>query len=225
MFGTVAVLFWWLLFAGTHLGLSTTSGRRALVDRTGERGFLALYSIVSFATFVPLAWTYAHHRHVGPLLWTAPLGSAPHLLGWIASALGWMLVVLALVQPSPVGLAPGAAAQPRGIVRITRHPLFTGLGLWGIGHALLNGFLSDVAFFAGFALFGWAGAAHQDARKRRAPGDPLGAFYAQTSAVPFAAIVAGRTRFVASEISPVGLGAGALVALGLYLAHGWMFGR
>ena len=63
----------------------------------------------------------------------------------------------------------GAATKPgtvKGVLRITRHPLFAGLALWGLAHVLVNGFLSDVVFFGGFPLFSLLGGAHQDARKQ-----------------------------------------------------------
>lgn len=221
---SIQVFFWWLLFAGTHLGFSSKPVRENAIAHTGERTFLGLYTLVSFATFIPLAWTYAHHRHAGPLLWRIVAVPGASGIGLLLSALGWVLVVLAMVQPSATGMVPGAAVQARGIIRITRHPLFVGLGLWDLGHALSNGFLSDVIFFGGFALFGLVGGVHQDARKRATAGEQLAPFFAETSLLPFAAILGGRTRFVPGEIPPLGLAVGVLVATGLYLAHGWMFG-
>lgn len=220
---SLLVLFWWILFAGTHIGLSSAAIRPRAVGALGEQGFLGLYALVSFATFVPLGWTYAHHRGSGPLLWNAAAIPGAGPAGLVLGGLGWVLVVLSLVQPSPVGLDPRATPSAHGVTRITRHPMFAGLGLWGLSHALLTGFLTDVIFFGGFALFGLFGGAHQDARKRLAQPDRLGRFYAETSLLPFAAILTGRTRFAPGEISPMGLAAGIAVAAALYLGHGWMF--
>jgi hypothetical protein len=36
------VLFWWLLFGGTHIGLSARGVRPSLVARLGLRGFQAV---------------------------------------------------------------------------------------------------------------------------------------------------------------------------------------
>jgi len=114
--------------------------------------------------------------------------------------------------------------RARGVVRITRHALFMGIAVWAVGHVIVNGWLSDVLFFGGFAVFSVVGAAHQDARKRVTDHERLRAFFAETSMLPFAAIVGGRTEFVAAEIPVLGVAVGAAAAVGLYLAHPWLFG-
>src|SRR2546428_160425 len=63
------LLFWWALFGGTHLVLSSALVRPKLIATVGERPFLGLYSLVAFATLIPLCWYYAGHKHADPLLW------------------------------------------------------------------------------------------------------------------------------------------------------------
>ena len=46
---TTALL--WLVFAGTHIGLTTRRVRGALVARLGEGGFTALFSVVASVAF------------------------------------------------------------------------------------------------------------------------------------------------------------------------------
>ena len=55
--------------------LSSLRIRRGLVARLGAGPFLGLYSLVAFAFFVPLVWTYFAHKHAGPLLWSIPIGT------------------------------------------------------------------------------------------------------------------------------------------------------
>lgn len=214
------VLLWWLIFAGSHLLLSAQPLRGALIARFSQKGFMGLYSIISLVTFVLLVMAYWPHRHAGPLLWD--LRSIPGImpLATLLSALAWMIIVAANMQPSPVGLAPGASRSARGLTRITRHPLFMGLGLWGLAHCLLNGYASDVIFFGGFAVFAIIGGAHQDQRQRLNP--PLQAFYDETSLLPFGAILAGRNRLVAAELPWKGFAVGLIVAALLYGAHFWL---
>jgi len=218
------IIVWWVAFAGTHMGLSALPVRGPLIARLGDRGFQGVYSIVSLVTFVLLVRAYGAARHAGPQLWS--LGDAPiwHALALVLSAIGLLLAVLALVQPSATAMLPGAAVRARGVVRITRHALFMGIAVWALGHLIVNGWLSDVLFFGGFAVFSIAGAAHQDARKRITDHDRLRAFFAETSLLPFAAILGGRTQFVAAEIPVLGVAVGAAAAVGLYLAHPWLFG-
>jgi uncharacterized membrane protein len=224
MASCIWIIVWWLAFAGTHLGLSALPVRQPLIARLGERGFQGFYSVVSLATFIPLVRAYGTARHAGPQLWS--LGGEPvwHALALVLSALGLLLAVLALVQPSATVMIPGVPVRARGVVRITRHALFMGIALWGLGHTIVNGWLSDVIFFGSFAVFSVVGALHQDARKQVMDGERLRAFYAETSVLPFAAILSGRTEFVADEIPVLGVAAGAAAAVAVYLAHPWLFG-
>jgi uncharacterized membrane protein len=50
-----------LFFVGTHLGVSSSALRPALVGRLGERAYLALYSLLSLLAIVWLvsAWNSA----------------------------------------------------------------------------------------------------------------------------------------------------------------------
>lgn len=220
-----AVLYWWVAFAGTHLVLSALPVRRPLIGRLGERGFQGLYSLIALATFIPLVRAYWIHRHSGPLLWSLRQVPGIRLLAILLATAGLVLVVVSFFQPSPTGMTPGAGPRAHGITRITRHPFFSGVGLWGLGHCLVNGALVDVLFFGGFAVFGLIGAAHQDARKRATEADRLGAFYAETSLLPFKAIVAGQTRLRLAEIPWLGVVVGVALAAILYGLHPWLFSR
>ena len=95
----------------------------------------------------------------------------------------------------------------------------TSFGLWAIAHLLVNGWANDVAFFGGFLVFSLLGTAHQDARKRALDDGSLREFFAESSQVPFAAILAGRTRLVLGEISWIGAALGLAAAVGLFFLH------
>jgi uncharacterized membrane protein len=128
-----------------------------------------------------------------------------------------------VIRPSPVLVGMKGAPGSRGLTRITRHPLFMGIALWGCSHLLLNGYATDVLFFGGLLIFSLLGAWHQDVRKRVTDRERLGPFFAETSFWPFAAILAGRNRLLWSELPWVGLAIGAAAAIGIYALHPWMF--
>jgi len=218
----LAVAALWGLFAATHMVLSSQSVRPRLVAALGERGFLGAYSLVALAAFVPLVWVYIANRHQGALLWALPIGSAGLWAIYAGQAVAWTLAVAGLVSPSPatVGMPEERRPrEPRGVHRITRHPLFMGVGLSGLLHLLVNGFASDVAFWAGFPLFAIAGCAHQDARKRATqPG--YADWIAATPFLPFAG--PGALRGL-RELSPAMVGVGVAVTIGLRLLHGPLF--
>jgi uncharacterized membrane protein len=143
----------------------------------------------------------------------------------ILSVVGIAMVVGAELQPSPAQVGAKRAQGSRGLTRITRHPLFAGIAVWALGHLVMNGYATDVLFFGGMLAFSLVGAMHQDARKRATEGERLGPFLAETSFLPFAAVLAGRNRVVWSELPWAGLAVGAVVAFGIYALHPWMFGR
>jgi uncharacterized membrane protein len=67
-------------------------------------------------------------------------------------------------------------------------------------HLIANGDIASLVFFATLAIVAFAGTVSIDQKRRRLLGAAWVPFAAQTSIIPFAAIVAGRNRFDASEI-------------------------
>jgi uncharacterized membrane protein len=218
------VLFWWLAFCVSHVVLSSIPVRTAIIARTGAQPFQGLYSLVALATFVPMVSCYWGKQHTGPLLWSFMGYTGAEAVGVVLGTAAFSLTVASFFQPSPTSMDPRAAKRPHGLTRVTRHPLFAGFALWGLAHVLINGFLSDLAFFSGFVVFSIVGAAHQDARKKVQLGAEYEAFCAETSFVPFVAILGGRNRLVLGEMPWIGLAVGAAAGVGLYLLHPTMFG-
>src|SRR5262249_61813532 len=99
------LLLWWGLSAGTHVVLSSSLVRPKLIAAVGERPFLGLYSLVAFATLIPLCWSYARHKHADPLLWRTFGGPALYLLArdlnLLLMALAFVLLVHVLVSRPP----------------------------------------------------------------------------------------------------------------------------
>ena len=71
----------------------------------------------------------------------------------------FVLVVLGLRTPNPtaVGMEGLAARSPEGIVRVTRHPLLIGIGLWALVHLVANGDVASFLFFGALAVTALAG--------------------------------------------------------------------
>ena len=186
---TTGIVVLWLLFAATHMVFSSRSVRPRLVTALGERGFLGAYSLIALAIFVPLCWRYFANRHQGALLW-APLVTSTAAL-WVVYALqavAWTLIIAGSLSPSPVTVGlpeERRVKEARGIHRITRHPLFMGVGLFGALHLTVMGSASDVAFWAGLPLFALLGCAHQDRRKLATLGPDYRAWHADTPFLPF----------------------------------------
>lgn len=224
MSGWLLVLFWWATFAGIHLVLSSIPVRRPLIARLGAGAFQALYSLLVGVSLVLLVRAYWASRHAGPLIWEWAALPGMRTVAIALSAAGLALFVASLFPSRSSDRAPGEPRRARGLTRVTRHPGFVGLGLWGLAHALVNGHLSDLIFFGGFPLFGIVGGLHQDARKRATEGESLRAFYRETSFLPFAAIAAGRNRLIVAEIPWSGVAIGFGVVATLYVFHARLFG-
>lgn len=117
-------------------------------------------------------------------------------------------MVLGISRPNPVSaLTGGSNSSAKGVLRITRHPGFMGLAIFGLAHVFVTNSAIDRVFFGGMFLYALAGSARQDWRRRLSASPELLRFFAETSFFPFAAIVTRRNRFVPRELS-----SGALIA-------------
>lgn len=211
---------WWLAFAATHVGLSSARVRARLVAALGQTGFLAVYSLLAFATFVPLVRSYFAHKHTGPFLWY--LGAVPGLrpVMYAGMVIVLALIAAALLRPSPAAIVPGKS-EVAGAYHVTRHPMFMAVGLYGILHLLVARVnASELAFFAGFPLFACLGCWHQDRRKLASGDAAFARFHAQTAFLPF---TGPRALQGLREMGlPLALGAGLAFALRWF--HGPLFG-
>jgi uncharacterized membrane protein len=219
------VVLWWVAFAGTHTILTHPPIRSALVARLGSALFQGLFSLIAFATFVPLVRTFFVYRPSTAI----PLADLARTPGaWWATMLlmlvAFELVVLGFARPNPLALSARAGSGAGGILRITRHPVFMGAALFGLGHLLVNHSSLDRAFFGGVLVYSLLGSAHQDWRKRREGGPDVERFYAETSFFPFVAIATGRTRFQRREIGGIAVAIGLVMFVVVFLFHHRWFG-
>lgn len=211
-----------VLFVVTHLGMSHGSIREALVAKLGRWPFRGVYSLVSFLTLGPAAVMWWGNRHLGPVLW--------QLDPWVERGIALVLMLLAaellvlmLGDPSPASMIPGNT-EPRGVLRITRHPMNMGIALFAVAHLAANGALGDVFFFGSLAVVGLIGPFHMDARLATTRGEGFREFCRQTSVIPFVAIARRRTAFRAEEISIPLFVIGIVVYVALVVFHGRLFG-
>ena len=182
---TAVIVVLLLLFASSHMLLSSRAIRARLVARLGDMRFQAVYSVVALVFFVPLLYYYFTHLHAGPLLWSVPDSGAVEFVLVLANVVGFVLAVAGVMTPSPASITGAPVDEPRGVHRITRHAVFMGMGIWALAHLVANGYASDVAFFGGIVAFVLIGSWHQD-RRKLAAGDPrFERFHAATAFIPF----------------------------------------
>lgn len=211
---TASIVLLWIAFTASHLGLASVRVEPRLRARLGDAAFLALYSAVALALFVPLVAIYFGNRHAGPWLWTVQMTPWLRAFLYLGMTLGMVLAVGSLLRPSPGSIVPGGSAEVRGVYRVTRHPLVLGLALVWALHLIPNASAADVAFFGGFLLFSLAGAWHQDARKLDGGGATFRAFHAATSFLPF-----GRGLRGLADLPPLVIALGVAAALAARWLH------
>ncbi len=207
-------------FFASHVVPARPSVRRALHAHLGSGLYAIAYSAVSLAI---LAWLIAAARH------------APHIQLWdfepwqlwvpnLVMPLVCVLIAFGVAAPNPFSISIWPGRDPSfdpgrpGIAGITRHPLLWAITLWAAAHAVPNGDLAHVLLFGLFALFGIAGMAALDGRRRAAWGATLWAERAaKTSLIPFAAVVDRRARLSGLSLNPL-RGAAALALYATLLA-------
>ena len=204
-----------LAFVGSHFALSHPL-RPALVRRLGKRGFLGLYSLVAVATF---GWMVLAFRMVPPqpvLPWngnTAPLWFVATVLMLAASVLlvGSFKGNPALPQPNAKALA---LHRPKGVFKITRHPMMWSFALWTLAHVLVSPAARVIVLSGAIAFLALIGAHMQDRKKELLMGEAWSSWERRTSYWP------QLSGFAAAGVVPW-LG-GTALWLGATWAHGWL---
>ena len=207
-------------FLATHF-VPSTPLRGVLVKALGEKAYVGLYTLVSFATIGWMVWAYDR----------APLEPLWVGLRWLPAVLmpfSFVLLACGVLARNPTIVGADKllkSPEPaRGIIRVTRHPVMWAIFFWALAHLLARGELGAIVFFGTFLLLAALGAVLMDQRKARTLGEDWQRFAAVTSYLPFVAILRGRNSFKASEIGwrnpAIGL---ALYAL-FFWFHPLLFG-
>jgi len=220
------ILLWWLLFGTTHIGGSSLPVRGYLSRWLGMAGFKGLYSVVALATFIPLCAVYFGNKHVGLLLFVPGFGL--RLATQVLMLLALIVLGQSLATPSPMTtlaeMTGRFRAQAWGIQRLTRHPQNFSFALFGFAHMLSNPYVGDWIFFGGFLVYGLLSALHQDKRTLATGPKEVRQFQAETSVMPFKAILAGKQRLAIEEYNGIGLAISILCFLLLRFLHGRLLG-
>ena len=211
-------------FVFGHFVLSSLAVRRGISRLAGDGPFRGIYSIVVASSLVWAGFAYG----AAPFepVWDPPAGMR-HLT-YLLLLLASFLVVAGVTTKSPTAAGGEKMvddpAPLGGILTITRHPFLVGTTLWSIGHLLSNGDIASIILFGGVLILSVGGMAHIDHRRRYTMGAAWGPIALSTSAVPFAAILQGRTKLDFKGIGLARVAGGLAAFAGLAYGHQWIAG-
>jgi len=222
-------------------------------ESAGRQVYRAGYTAVSFTTLGFSAFYYYSNMVLIAHSTSSSLSPSEYDFYFCVAAASSGAAIASLFNASPLSLMPGFTATPntmdsqdasppvqrndvlkltpKGLTRITRHPLIFPVVPWGIANCQLQGsHTADVLLFGGLALYSVLGCAAQDLRIIRQEGsvgtsfsdtslDSLQDFYQSTSFVPFGAVWDGRQSMsdILEEVPWLGFAGGCIV--GVYLEH------
>ena len=210
-----------ILWVFVHVGIAGTTVRAGLAQRFGEVGFRIGYSLVSVVsiTLLVMAWQAA------PVV---PLWFTPDWFAWVMALVMlpvMLLFVASVATPNPTAVEGKLdEAGPRGIQRITRHPMLWSFALWAGLHLLAKGNLAGVLFFGAFLVTALVGMPSIDKKLAARQPELWTRLAPSTSLIPFKAILGGRNRLALEEIPKLVWIIGGLAWFGLLFGHGWLFG-
>lgn len=211
-------------FLGIHLFISATSLRTLLVNRLGEKAYMAGFSLLSF---IGLFWMITAYQGAPYIeLWGQVMTARS--LSSLLVLIAFLFLVLGLLSPNPTAIGGEALLkkeQPaQGIFRITRHPFLMGFALWAITHMIYNGDLSSNIFFGGFLVLSIVGPRAIDNKQSQSCGDDWQRFAARTSIIPFLAILQKRNTLQIKELLGWRLAVALVIYITVFKLHAWLFG-
>jgi len=206
-----------LVFVLAHFLLSSAPIRAIIIQRLGEGGFRAAYSLLVAVSFIWMLLAYGAAPYYP--LWIPPPWTVP--LAFIVMLPATLLFVIGLATPSPTAVGGEQRLQVEdtrppavGILSVTRHPFLCGVAGYAIAHLLVNGDLATVILMFGLLVLSVGGMLHIDYRRSATLGPLWGPIAMTTSRTPFAAILQGRTGF---DLAGIGLWR-IVLALAVYAA-------
>ena len=187
------VLYAAIVFLAIHL-LPGTPLRGQAVRAIGEGPYRGIFSLVSAAVLVWMAAAYGRAPYEE--LW--PQAPWTRWVPLVVMPFAFVLFVCGLTSrnPSMAGMEKSVDAQfaVTGFLTVTRHPILWSFALGALAHLPANGDRASLWLFGSLALLALAGMAMIDRRKGEEIGAAWGPILMRSSAIPFAAVLQGRTE-------------------------------
>jgi len=213
-----------ICFLAPHAVPSIPGLRDWLIGKFGRAGYLSAYVTLSMLTFVWLILAGLRAPYVG--LWALSPWQVYATL--ILVALACVLLIAGLATPNPLSLSVRTAGTdiPGGAILVAaRHPLLWALGLWGLGHVLVNGDVASVMLFGILAIFALGYMPLMDKRIQKARGmDEWQRLSAGSSNMLFAAYFRKHSRPLVDRTLILSVIGGFALFFVLLSLHGLVIG-
>ena len=216
---SIVMLILLVLFAVIHSGGAAL--RQRAEARIGARAWRLLFASASIPSAVVVIGWFLAHRYDGIRLWN--LQGVPGMvpLVWIGTAVSFLFLYPATYNllEIPAVLKPQVRLYATGIIRISRHPQAIGQILWCITHALWIGSSFMLVTCFGLVAHHLFAVWHGDRRLQERFGAAFDDLKANTSVLPFRAVIDGRQQLDWREfLRPAQLG--ILIPIGVFwLVH------
>lgn len=124
-----------VIFFGVHVFSEFRAARAKMIQRLGDKGYKAGYSLLALAGFILIVIGFGKAEPV--ILWEPA--------EWGRYAAEWFM---------PFAFISLASAYiPNNFQRFTAHPMLWGFTLWALLHLLANGDLRGLVLFGSFGLY------------------------------------------------------------------------
>ena len=212
---SIVMLILLVLFAVIHSGGAAL--RQRAEARIGARAWRLLFASASIPSAVVVIGWFLAHRYDGIRLWN--LQGVPGMvpLVWIGTAVSFLFLYPATYNllEIPAVLKPQVRLYATGIIRISRHPQAIGQILWCFTHALWIGSSFMLVTCFGLVAHHLFAVWHGDRRLKERFGEAFDDLEANTSVLPFRAVIDGRQQLDWREfLRPAQLG--ILIAVGVF---------
>ena len=212
---SIVMLILLVLFAVIHSGGAAL--RQRAEARIGARAWRLLFASASIPSAVVVIGWFLAHRYDGIRLWNLQGVSGMVPLVWIGTAVSFLFLYPATYNllEIPAVLKPQVRLYATGIIRISRHPQAIGQILWCITHALWIGSSFMLVTCFGLVAHHLFAVWHGDRRLKERFGAAFDELKANTSVLPFRAVIDGRQQLDWREfLRPAQLG--ILIAVGVF---------
>lgn len=145
-----------IVFLGIHTFTTMREARQGAINKLGEGGYKALYSLIAFIGLALIVYGYSVYRASGYI----PVWEPPRGLRHLTMLLVWLSFICVVAAYTP----------PGKIKAVLKHPMLVGVKTWALAHLLVNGDLGSIILFT--ALLAWAVYDRISVKRRGGPPPP-----------------------------------------------------